>query len=165
MCQFSWSATVVVLPHKSPESQVYRSENIALGPKSYRKRACVRGQVASLPTPVKHAAVVELEKCDPAEENGKRIHNNRAGASSPRRRMRRRSGNQRRVMRWSALLAQLPSLGLPSSSSSFAKLLSLVFFFLSPPCSVLFRSDFLALAAAERKGEERGQLMEKIWGK
>lgn len=53
-------------------------------------------------------------------------------------------------MRWRALPAEC--LIFPSSSSFFGKLLSLVFFFLSPPCSVLFRSDFLALGAAERKG-------------
>lgn len=36
----------------------------------------------------------------------------------------------------------------------------------SPPFSVLFRSDFLARQERLQKmGEERGQLMEKIWGK
>lgn len=41
------------------------------------------GQVASFPTPVKHAPVVELKKFVPVEENGKRIQNNRARGLLP----------------------------------------------------------------------------------
>ncbi len=104
------------------------------------------------------------EKCDSAEENGKCIQNNRASASSLRQRMRRRSSNQRRVTRWSSQNC-LYFASPPPPSSPVLNCFHLFSFFFSPPCSVLFRSDFLALGAAERKGEERGQLMEKIWGK
>lgn len=61
-------------------------------------------------------------------------------------------------------LAELPFLRFPSSFFALTAFTCFLFLF-SPPCSVPFRSDFLALGAVEGKGEERGQLMEKIWGK
>ena len=129
------------------------------------------GQVASFPTPVKHAPVVMLKNVTLLKKMANAFKTTGPSTSSPRQWTRRRSRNQRRVMRWVHSARSTAFSFFPSSSSffffyfsCFDKLLSLVFFFLSPPYSVPFCSDFLALGTVERKGEERGQLMEKIWG-
>lgn len=82
MCQFNWFTTVVTLPHKSPEAQVYRCENIARQP-TILKGASVRLRPGGVfPSCCQTCSCSTTEKCDPVEENGKRIQNNRAGSSS-----------------------------------------------------------------------------------
>lgn len=62
---------------------MHHSNNITLRPKSYRKQAGMPwGQVASFLTPVKHASVAALKKCNLGKENGKCFQNNRAHTSS-----------------------------------------------------------------------------------
>lgn len=118
MCRFSWFTTVVIWPHKSQTPRCITvttslsSQNLTGSKRAFRPGG-------DFPNSCQTSSCSRAEKCDPVEENGKRIQNNRASASSLRRRMRRRSRNQRRVM---------PFLCFPSSPF-FTKLLSLVFFF------------------------------------
>lgn len=147
MCQFSWFTTVVVLPHKSPWTQVNRCENNAHEPKSYRKQASVSSQVARFPTPVKHAAVVGLNNVTPAEENGTRIQNNRPRLFLPER-------EDGAVIREELRDGAHPLLLSQSHPSLNCFHLFSVFF----PCLVLCFFAHISWLG-ETKGEERGQLM------
>lgn len=79
-----------------------------------------------------HAAVVEMKNVTLLKKMANALKATRPSASSPSRRMRGRSGNLRRVMRWRAGLAELPHqhghpCPHPASSNSFSKLLFYLF--------------------------------------
>lgn len=151
MCRFSWFTTAVIWQHRNPKTQVYHYKHRSRA-KILQEASMHFGQVASFPNPVKHAPVAELRNVTPLKKMANAFKTTRP-ALPPWDRMRRRSSNQRRVM---------PFFRLPSSF--FNKLLSLVFSFLFAALFCAFSLRF-PRSGGEDGGRERGQLMEKIWGK
>lgn len=131
---------------------MHHSDNVTREPESYRKHGCV-WPGGCIPHSCHTGSCSKAENVTPPTTHSKQQGphflpetDNEAGAE---------------VREEFCLLFASPP-PRPSSSNCFR----LFSFFFSPPCSVLFRSDFLALQERLQKtGEERGQLMEKIWGK
>lgn len=115
-------------PHKSSKTQVYHSKNI--------------GQVASFPGPVKHVSVGKVKNVTLVVEGIQNKHQHFLPETE--------GWDDRRIRATSsASWAAWPS---PSSSSFFGKLLSLVFFSPSPPCSGLLSLRFPGCINCRREG-------------